>query len=545
MKKRVFILFVFVVLKGIAIAQISQNMSLLANWDDNTLPVHSGLVYNDIWGYAADGREYAILGSAQKVHFIDVTNPAGVINIAAFAGGASSIWRDMKTYGQYAYSVADQGTEGLMIFDLSNLPASVTKVSQITTFFVRAHNIFIDTQTGRLYIAGGNSAPNGIIVLDLNSDPANPTLLANVSLPGGYVHDVYVENNQAYCSHGSNGLHVYDMTIPTSPMELGAITDYPEIGYNHSSWRSGNYLVFADETHGRGLKCVDVSDLSDMVITDIFRSTLLAPSYTNSIVHNPFILGNYCYVSYYHEGVQVFDISNPDDVVRIAYYDTYPTNTNYSGYEGCWGVYPFLPSGRILGSDITNGLFVLQLSFSPLPVEWGLLQAQEERGDIVISWSTLTETGQCEFTVERSADGRSFVALGTLAGPAQPSLSELNYSFRDRQPIDGVNYYRIRQTDPDGSIFWSEIVSAEVAMLEKGFLIYPAIVPEGREFNLSLPPGQWHVALYQNNGQCFFQQHLSGGRSVWPTDRLLPGVYILHAINQLSNTQHAGRLVVK
>ncbi|NUQ22870.1 MAG: choice-of-anchor B family protein [Saprospiraceae bacterium] len=544
MKKCVVILLLFV-LKGIAIAQVSQNMTLLANWDDNTLPVHSGLVYNDIWGYAADGREYAILGSAQKVHFLDVTNPASLVHITAFAGGASSIWRDMKTYGQYAYSVADQGTEGLMIFDLSNLPASVTKVSQITTFFVRAHNIFIDTQTGRLYIAGANSAPNGIIVLDLNSDPANPTLLANVSLPGGYVHDVYVENNQAYCSHGGNGLHVYNMTNPTLPMELGAITDYPEIGYNHSSWRSGNYLVFADETHGRGLKCVDVSDLSDMVITDIFRSTLLAPTYTNSIAHNPFILGNYCYVSYYHEGVQVFDISNPDDVVRVAYYDTYTSHTGYSGYDGCWGVYPFLPSGRILGADILNGLFILQLSFPVLPVEWGAIQAHEAQGKIKISWSTLTETGLCAFDIERSPDGRSFASLGQIPGSVMPSSQKLDYVFWDSQPIAGTNYYRIRQVDPDGSANWSELVSINLQAGETAFKLYPSLLSAGQMLHLQLPTGEWQLSLMQSNGLLINRCDLPGGSATWPTQGLLPGIYYFSAINLHTRTQLAERFVVR
>jgi hypothetical protein len=64
-------------------------------------------------------------------------------------------------------------------------------------------------------------------------------------------------------------------------------------------------------------------------------------------------------VSYYHDGVQVYDISDPMNPVNIAYYDTYTQHTNYNGYQGCWGVYPFLPSGIILASDFENGLFVL------------------------------------------------------------------------------------------------------------------------------------------------------------------------------------------
>src|SRR5690606_27722698 len=82
----------------------------------------------------------------------------------------------------------------------------------------------------------------------------------------------------------------------------------------------------------------------------LFKSQLLENN-PNSIAHNPFIKGDLCFIAYYHDGVQVFDISDPENIVRIAYYDTY-SNTNYDGYEGCWGVYPFLESGNIIASDI-------------------------------------------------------------------------------------------------------------------------------------------------------------------------------------------------
>lgn len=150
-------------------------MALWANWDDNTLLTFSGIQYNDLWGYSDQlGGEYVILGTAQKILFINISNPATPNLIASFNGGASSIWRDFKTYGHYAYGVADQGSEGLIVFDLQNLPNSVTKVSQITTDFQRAHNIYIDASSGRLYVAGSNTLSEGRIVLDVGANPTNP-----------------------------------------------------------------------------------------------------------------------------------------------------------------------------------------------------------------------------------------------------------------------------------------------------------------------------------------------------------------------------------
>ena len=244
---------------------------------------------------------------------------------------------------------------------LSQLPDSASLVFQDNIHFTRSHNLFIDEPNGRLYLAGSNAIFNGVAAYSLSENPAEPAFLGAWPLPGGYFHDIYVRNHIAYCSHGGNGLWVYDFSNLDSIQALGNLTSYPEQGYNHSSWlnEDGTQLVFADETHGTSLKLADVSSLENIQILDLFRSELLAPAATNSIAHNPFIRDQYIIASYYHDGVQVFDFSNPEEVERIAYYDTYPENQNYSGYEGCWGVYPFLPSGNIIASDISHGLFVL------------------------------------------------------------------------------------------------------------------------------------------------------------------------------------------
>jgi hypothetical protein len=62
--------------------------------------------------------------------------------------------------------------------------------------------------------------------------------------------------------------------------------------------------------------------------------------------------------SYYKDGITIVDASRPDNLVTVGRYDTY-TQGSGNGFNGAWGVYPFLPSGNILVSDIDNGLFVL------------------------------------------------------------------------------------------------------------------------------------------------------------------------------------------
>ena len=157
----------------------SFNMTLEGTWDNPSF------TYNDCWGYTdANGNEYAILGSRSRVSFIDITTPTAPSLVADFTGtfpgiaGANSVWRDFKTYDRYAYGVADQGSEGLMVFDMSDIHnGNVTKVNQLNNVFIRAHNIFIDVPEGKLYAIGPTASTTiaiDIVVYDIKEDPSNP-----------------------------------------------------------------------------------------------------------------------------------------------------------------------------------------------------------------------------------------------------------------------------------------------------------------------------------------------------------------------------------
>ncbi len=348
----------------LGITQTSSNMTLEGNWNENTIS-RNGVFYNDIWGYVDDSNnEYAVIGSPEKIHFIDVTDPTTPTQVAEFVGGSSSVWRDFKRYDRYIYAVADEGGEGLIIFDMSQLPSgNIIKVYQDNSDFTTAHNIYIDVKEGRLYVAGSSGSFNGLIVYDLTANPANPTKLSEPTLAGGYVHDVFVQDNIAYCSSGNDGFYIFDFTNASSPTLLASL---PTGAYNHSSWiyDNGNKFIYAEESTGRDLGIIDVSDMNNgnLTILNTFKFPLIT-SDNNITYHNPFMIGDYAIVSSYMDGVTIFDISDPDNPVRVAHYDTI-NNSSYSSLDGCWGTYPFLPSGNIIATDIETGLYVLSTSVS-------------------------------------------------------------------------------------------------------------------------------------------------------------------------------------
>ena len=126
------------------------------------------------------------------------------------------------------------------------------------------------------------------------------------------------------------------------------------MAYNHTGWLTadGNTYVLAYETNGVDIYMLDVSDLSNITILDQVNSG----GDSLAIAHNPIVFGNYAYVSYYQDGVYIYDISNPTVTNVAGFYDTY--TGPITGY-GAWGVYPLLPSGILLISDMGPGLWVL------------------------------------------------------------------------------------------------------------------------------------------------------------------------------------------
>ena len=349
-----------------------RQLELLGRWQDTTL-VGSRFydnAYNEVWGLVVDGREYAIIGSTDGTHFIDVTDPSEPTQVQFVAGrfqGDGVVHRDYHDYKGFLYAVCDEGPSTLQIMDITMLPDTVTVVYDSNEFFARSHNIFIDSSQAKLYIhlARGGSGPNAPMQLIDIAVPDTPRLINAYyrfgPLAVSQVHDGYIKDNLAYLNCGPSGFALVDFTDPDNPNTLSVMTptDYPFAGYNHSGWPScdDRYYYMADENHGHLMKVLDLDDPTNPVVVNTFSAN--APDSANSIPHNQLVACNYLYVAYYYDGLQIFDITDPENPVKAAYYNTSKIAGRRS-YEGAWGVYPYLPSGNILVSDMQEGLFVLE-----------------------------------------------------------------------------------------------------------------------------------------------------------------------------------------
>jgi choice-of-anchor B domain-containing protein len=347
-----------------------------------------GNEYNDVWGYVDPlGKEHAIIGSSKAINIFDVSDCANPILKFQYVDGGNAIWRDFKTYMGFAYGVCDHGTnrpcrEGLEIINLANYA-----VTQDSSKFKSAHNIWVDEAYGRLYVAGSNhsSTTDELLIYTLDTEvvngityhgtPGNPVYVTKQVT--SYIHDMYVKNNIVYASHGNNGYHMWNTTNLASIVELASNLD--GAGYNHSSYVTADgYSYCCEETpRGRPIKIYEISGSGTSTSINLlpsFTDPCESPTYTNPRPHNPFVKGDTLFIAYYEDGVVMWDITNRANPKRIAYYDTY-TGQNGLGYNqaahdwhGAWGVYPYLPSGCHIVGDITGGLFTFKMD---IPVSDG------------------------------------------------------------------------------------------------------------------------------------------------------------------------------
>ena len=178
--KKIILLFIFPL---IVTAQSSYNLNLLGSYQ------WSNTEGSDIWGWVdpITENEYALVGLNDGFSCVNVTNPSNPIE-EFYIPDLNSTWRDIKTWGNYAY-VTTEANAGLLIVDLTDMTGStywhvnqfVNQTTGNNINFTAAHNIYID-ENGIAYIFGassntGGNPADGVIFLDVAANAINPIYL--------------------------------------------------------------------------------------------------------------------------------------------------------------------------------------------------------------------------------------------------------------------------------------------------------------------------------------------------------------------------------
>jgi len=163
--------------------------------------------------------------------------------------------------------------------------------------------------------------------------------------------------------------------------------------------------------------------------------------------------------------------------------------------------------------DLSNANFVIE---ETVPVELVSFTANRTDSGIELNWKTATETNNSGFTIERSRDEENFVQVGFVSGKG--TTTELsNYSFIDNDIEVGKYFYRLKQTDFDGTFVYLNVVSVEIG-LPKQFQLsqnHPNPFNPTTTIKFQLPvDANVKIELFNSIGQKvdeLFNNDLSGG----------------------------------
>ncbi|MBL9141104.1 MAG: choice-of-anchor B family protein, partial [Phycisphaerae bacterium] len=187
-----------------------------------------------------------------------------------------------------------------------------------------------------------------------------------------YTSGTYAGKQIAFCCGGANsghlntGVYIIDVTNKAAPVQL-SYTTYPNARFCHQSWLSNDStrIYINDELDENASVpftttiVMNVANLSAPFVEAIFNNG------NTAIGHNVYISGHKLFAANYRAGLRVYDLqASPLAPPEVARFDTWPEDDGPS-YNGLWNVWPFFPSGTIIGSDINRGLWVWRLGTSP------------------------------------------------------------------------------------------------------------------------------------------------------------------------------------
>lgn len=428
---------------------------------------------SDVWGYVDEaGNEYALVGVYNGFSVVDVTDPANPEEVY-FVSGAQSIWRDIKTWGDYAY-VSNESFGGVLIVDLSPLPdGEITTTTNFTGNiynFDRAHNLYID-EFGKMYIFGADSGSGGAIICNVAENPMNPIELGRFD--NFYLHDGMARGDTLWGAGIYQGLlAAIDVSNPANPAIMGTVSTPGQ--FAHNCWVSddGTHVFTTDEISDGYIGAYNVEDLGNMFETDRIQSS---PG-TDVIPHNVHVRNDFLITSYYTDGIVIHDAINPENLTEVGSFDTSP-NYSGSGFNGAWGAYPFLPSGNILASDIQEGLYILGFNFARAAFVQGIV-TDSITGDPLFNVNVnVLET---ELETQTLFDG-SYEFASTFNGIFDIEFSKNNY---ETKIIEDVEFVQGEIISIDVELVSNIAVSIHENDLKNNVSIYPN--PSNAQFTLSL-----------------------------------------------------------
>jgi len=162
-----------------------------------------------------------------------------------------------------------------------------------------------------------------------------------------------------------------------------------------------------------------------------------------------------------------------------------------------------------------------------LPIELSKFSVNVAQSEVMVAWTTESEHNNDYFSVERSGNAKDFETIARIDG-AGTSTATINYNFVDKRPLNGLSYYRLKQTDYNGEFSYSPILSALVEAPVQKLSVFKSSVSQITVHLADVEePNQ--IALFDMDGFLIFETTIPAGINTYTIEHELQrGVYIVN-----------------
>lgn len=197
-----------------------------------------------------------------------------------------------------------------------------------------------------------------------------------------------------------------------------------------------------------------------------------------------------------------------------------------------WTAYPASTRDAVNNYVLTNGLSGITLNeltlasqLAPLPLTWLSFTAIiQNNSQSLVQWSTAQEQNTKDFFIQHSTDGINWVIIGSLPA-AGNSGSVSHYSYVHTNPVNGVNYYRIKQTDIDSRFSYSPVRILSFTSALQPFIIQGnPVTNQILTLQVNMPTS---LAFYTLDGRLLWQEQVNAGTKTIDVSRYAKGTYFL------------------
>lgn len=185
--------------------------------------------------------------------------------------------------------------------------------------------------------------------------------------------------------------------------------------------------------------------------------------------------------------------------------------------------------------------FIVMTNTIALPVTIESFTGVRRAQDNLLRWkANCVNTGNVQFEIQRSANGRDFTTIGTVSA-AQGDCSR-GFEFPDANFLVGQNYYRLRIVEDNGQVKYTGIILLTGEAITS---VYPSVLPKGASLQVNYGGIKGSIVLTDDLGRTVYTQNLAQGAQMLTLPVSATGVYYYRVLNEESVQVLTGKIMIQ